>query len=128
MKRRFFLNKVLMVCTFFCLVGCTQDTDIPDSTTNETKVKKRLMVDKTMDILVVYVKGTPERTKAQIREQYIRKGLLLSWEICDDRNVETWEADPVVYYAKDPVEDMEEHNEPMEKVLLEQNCEDYKGD
>ncbi|MBG6129767.1 hypothetical protein IWQ47_000931 [Aquimarina sp. EL_43] len=129
MKRSFFLNIVLTICTFFCIVSCTYDTDIPERVVTKNVNTKLISVDNTMELLVEYRKGTSASTKKRIRSNYIITGLLLGWEQCkikDNENVEVWIVNPEIYYAKDPAPITDSDKEDMERLMENANCKDYK--
>ncbi len=132
MKIGFFLNKVLMVCAFLCVIGCTQDTGLPENDViNAIKTKKGLRIDETMEVLVEFVEGTPESNKRRIRDNYTSIGLLLDWQLCNIRgttDVEVWIIDLEVYMAYRPAPLTETENEDMDKVTLYANCKDYTED
>ncbi|WP_106793962.1 hypothetical protein [Aquimarina sp. Aq78] len=127
MKRSFFLNIVLIICAFLSVVSCTYDTDISYDVTKETDVKQTRAV-RTMEVLIEYRKGTSEYNKEKVRGNYIRTGLLLSWEECeikDNDDVEVWVINAEIYYAKDPAPLTNPDKEDMDKVTLNANCKDY---
>ncbi|WP_160112255.1 hypothetical protein [Aquimarina sp. AU58] len=112
------------------VISCTYDTDIPYNVTKETDVKQVRAV-RTMEVLIEYRKGISEYNKEKIRGNYIRTGLLLSWEECeikDNENVEVWIVNPEIYYAKDPAPITDSDKEDMERLIENANCKDYKED
>ncbi|WP_299436996.1 hypothetical protein [uncultured Aquimarina sp.] len=129
MIRQFFLNKVTIICTMICMIGCSTDSVTDDSSLEELNEEKRrptVIVDKTMEVLIIYVRGTDEDTKRELREKYRKSRLLLDVQLCDLDGVETWTLDPIEYDKKRPKPDLDTDNEPVDKALLSVNCYTYK--
>ncbi|MDH7445723.1 hypothetical protein [Aquimarina sp. 2201CG14-23] len=130
MNRQFFVNKVTIICTMFFMVGCSTDPVTNDVVANEVTIEKNRSLiedDKTIEILIVYAKGTDERTKERIRQQYIDIRLLLNVEQCEFEDVETWIFDLIKYNKGKPKRNPQSDNEPVTKAYFDNNCEDYKG-
>lgn len=131
MKRNVFLKTGLLVCAFFCVFSCSTDANVNETIIEETNAEKT-RISATVEALVEFVKGTPERNKMAVRDKYIRMGLLLSWEECeikDNDDVEVWLIDNIklVAYGKpNPLNHSEDDGDDVEKITLYANCKDYK--
>lgn len=129
MIRKFFVNKVTIICAMIFVISCSTDSTSNDVVIEESSIEKRgtrIETDKTISILIVYAKGTDERTKEKIRQQYIDIRLLLDVERCDFEDVETWIFDLIKYNKGKPKRNPQSDNEPVTKAYFDNNCEDYK--
>jgi len=129
MKRSFFLNKIALLCSFLFIVGCSSDAIVNEENIPEADAKKGIRGADTMEVLIEFVKGTPENRKQDIRNNYIKTGLLLEWKKCKIKNnddVEVWLIDFPLYVAFRPAPFTDPDKEDMDKVTLNANCKDYK--
>ncbi|WP_405206777.1 hypothetical protein [Aquimarina sp. LLG6339-5] len=131
MIRQFFLNKVTIICTMVLMAGCTSDSvtnDITIEETTEAKWKPYIDIDGKMEVLIVYVEGTPESVKNEVRELY--KELLLISDIvqCEDDDKETWtvEAARMPGPLTDTSSD-EPLREAIQYVIFNTNCDKSNG-
>ncbi|WP_378173577.1 hypothetical protein [Aquimarina sp. SS2-1] len=131
MIRQFFLNKVTIICAMIFIVGCTSDPVANDITIEETiEGKWRPYIDEEgrMEVLIIYVAGTPESVKNQVRVHY--RGLLLISDMvqCEDEDTETWTVEaarmpaPLVGSTSD-----EPLREVIKQVIFNKNCDNYNG-
>ncbi|MFD2562483.1 hypothetical protein [Aquimarina rubra] len=131
MIRQFFINKVTIICAMIFMVGCTSDPVTNDITIEETtEVKWRPYIDEEgrMEVLIIYVEGTPESVKNEVRVHY--RGLLLISDIveCEDEDTETWtvEAARMPGPLTDTSSD-EPLREAIQHVIFNTNCDKSNG-
>ncbi len=127
MIRQFFMNKVTIICTMIFMVGCSSDSVTNDTIIEKTTVEKRrsyLEIDEDgrMEILIVYVEGTPESVKNEVRVLY-RQLLLISDIVqCEEDDKETWST---VARMPNPLTDTssdEPLREVIQQVIFNANC------
>ncbi|WP_299216844.1 hypothetical protein [uncultured Aquimarina sp.] len=121
------MNKVTIICTMIFMVGCSSDSVTNDTIIEKTTVEKRrsyLEIDEDgrMEILIVYVEGTPESVKNEVRVLY-RQLLLISDIVqCEEDDKETWST---VARMPNPLTDTssdEPLREVIQQVIFNANC------
>jgi len=123
MIRQFFLNKVTIICTMICIIGCSTDSAIDDFNLEESGLEKQILNSDTtislLPITVVYKKGTTEFQKSNIRSQYFNNypWYFIEWTACNGYT-DIW----FVSKKQKPRIEVDESDEDLDRVNVYNSC------